>query len=333
MLWLSCLKEYTWRGDGEFDIALDKCGVPSLKNGDYTMNLAHDCLAEVVAKNKADDVVPRIYWEGNFYSETVEDTAELTMESIAVVAAKFANVLKSLHIRKGASVLLYAPNVVQLPVVLFACAKVGAALTFVNAAIVTDVPELTKIFEEAQPSLIVAVDGFFIGEELRAIKKTLDEVLETTQYLQSTMPSKVIVIGHTVGNPAVPPPTTVLPRRPSYSLQVPLQDGRDLKWSDLILTASAECDPEWLHTEDAVFNTFKKKQARRASTVVEEPYGTEGTWHVESYSVGQIALLVKLLCRSFEDSDVIWPFVDPDDLLFLSCIFAAPLAKASLVLV
>lgn len=49
--------------------------------------------------------------------------------------------------------------------------------------------------------------------------------------------------------------------------------------------------------------------------------------------MGQIALLVKLLCRSFEDSDVIWPFVDPDDLLFLSCIFAAPLAKASLVLV
>lgn len=31
MLWLMCLKSYTWKGNGEFDIALDKCGVPSLK--------------------------------------------------------------------------------------------------------------------------------------------------------------------------------------------------------------------------------------------------------------------------------------------------------------
>lgn len=73
--------------------------------------------------------------EGNYYSASVEDSAELTMESIAVVANKFANVLKSHGTTKGSSVLLYAPNVVQLPVVLFACARIGATLTFVVSSL------------------------------------------------------------------------------------------------------------------------------------------------------------------------------------------------------
>lgn len=160
--------------------------------------------------------------------------------------------------------------------------------------------------------------------------------------------NRVIVIGHTAGNPEIPPPATALPRRPSYSLEVPFDEGtysspypyklttilgRDIKWSDLILNASDNCDPCWLGTEDLLFNSIRKGYGSNALISKFVNSRMESKWHFESYSVGQIALLVKLLSRGFKGAGLVWPFVDADDLLFLSCIFAVPLVNASLLLV
>ena len=58
-------------------------------------------------------------------------------------------------------------------------------------------------------------------------------------------------------------------------------------------------------------------------------------WHFESYSVSQVALLVQLLARQLkteEEAGAVWPAVDADDLLFLNCLFAVPLAGHDLLL-
>jgi len=41
---------------------------------------------------------------------------------------KFANVLKSLGVQKGDRVALYLPMIVELPVALLACARIGIEL-------------------------------------------------------------------------------------------------------------------------------------------------------------------------------------------------------------
>jgi acyl-coenzyme A synthetase/AMP-(fatty) acid ligase len=256
--WLECLKTFNWRGDGNFEFSLDKCGVPALKNGDYRLNLADECIQMALSKSDKTVMEYKFFWEGNFFDKKVEDAYELTMESMAVVVNKCVQVLRSHGVTKGKPVVLYAPNVLQLPVVLYACAKIGAVLTYVNATINREVGDLVQLFRLSSADLIITVDGFFMGEELQSTKKLVDEVVEKLEE-ESSQIREILVVRHTGANPAVPPPTESLPRRPFYGLEVPFTEGRDFHWSDLIIDAAIEAEVEWLTAEDILFNTIQKR--------------------------------------------------------------------------
>jgi len=67
---------------------------------------------------------PAILWEGEN-----GDSKTLTYGDLFVKVKKFANVLKSLGVKKGDRVTIYLPMVPELPIAMLACARIGAIHT------------------------------------------------------------------------------------------------------------------------------------------------------------------------------------------------------------
>ena len=62
-----------------------------------------------------------IVWEGE-----PGDTKTLTYKELHIEVQKCANVLKNLGIKHGDRVAVYLPMIIELPIVLLACARIGA---------------------------------------------------------------------------------------------------------------------------------------------------------------------------------------------------------------
>lgn len=60
--------------------------------------------------------------EGN----DIEDYSRLTYRKLLEETCKFANVLKSKGVQKGDRVAIYMPMILELPIAMLACTRIGA---------------------------------------------------------------------------------------------------------------------------------------------------------------------------------------------------------------
>ncbi|KAK0416477.1 hypothetical protein QR680_012511 [Steinernema hermaphroditum] len=197
-------------------------------------NIATLCLEKNLQKIKADDpIVYKFHWEGNYWDGDIHDYAQLSLETVSVVAKKCAHVLRQKGVSRGDTVLAFVHTVIQLPIIALGCAHVGATFVFIHPS-EQDPEVLARKIAASRPKTIVAVDGFWRGAELVAAKKNLDAALLRTPHRVES----VLVIRHTGANPGTPSPSEeFVGRRPSYRLEVPMEEGRDFPWSKAISTA------------------------------------------------------------------------------------------------
>ena len=88
------------------------------------INLSYNCLDRHVAtwrRNKA-----AIIWEGE-----PGEVQTLTYQQLLIEVSKFANVLKSLGVKKGDRVAIYMGMCPALPIAMLACARIGAPHTVI----------------------------------------------------------------------------------------------------------------------------------------------------------------------------------------------------------
>ena len=83
------------------------------------LNASYNCVDRWVEAGKGDK--PAIIFEGDAGDNRVFTFAQLKDE-----VSKFANVLKKHGVKKGDRVALYLPMIAELPVVMLACARIGA---------------------------------------------------------------------------------------------------------------------------------------------------------------------------------------------------------------
>ena len=83
------------------------------------LNASYNCLDRHVEAGKGDK--PALIFEGD-----PGDTMTYTFKELLDEVSKFANVLKKHGVKKGDRVALYLPMIAQLPVVMLACARLGA---------------------------------------------------------------------------------------------------------------------------------------------------------------------------------------------------------------
>ena len=83
-------------------------------------NICYNALDKHVAEGRGDAVA--ILWEGN----SPDEQASYTYVEVLDLVKKFANVLKKKGVKKGDTVTVYMPMVMELAVVCLACARIGA---------------------------------------------------------------------------------------------------------------------------------------------------------------------------------------------------------------
>ena len=112
------------------DVDYKKAKINWFING--KLNVSYNCLDRHVNDGNGDKTA--IIWEGNNPSED----KKYTYSELLIEVKKFANVLKSLGVKKGDRVCLYMQMVPELSIAMLACCRIGAVHSVVFGAFSAD---------------------------------------------------------------------------------------------------------------------------------------------------------------------------------------------------
>ena len=132
------------------------------------LNISVNCLdrhVRTARRNKA-----AIIWEGE-----PGDRRTLTYFDLHRQVCQFANVLKSLGVRKGDRVALYMPLIPELAMAMLACARIGAVHSVVFGGFSAEA--LRDRINDAQATLLVTADGGYRRGQIVPLKQMADEAL------------------------------------------------------------------------------------------------------------------------------------------------------------
>ena len=174
-------------------------------------NPCHNLLDRHIANGAANRMA--LIWEGEGFEERC-----LTYSMLLAEVCRFSNVLKSLGVRKGDTVAIFLPNLVETVVAVLACFRIGAIFNTVFSGFSSNA--LRTRLENFEPKVLITSDGIFRRGKAIPLKDKVDEAIRGLDSIQS-----VIVV------------------RRSGS-DVDMEPGRDHWWHDLMRSASRECPPE-----------------------------------------------------------------------------------------
>jgi acetyl-CoA synthetase len=230
------------------------------------INLSYNCLdrhVETHRKNKA-----AIIWE----SEPGE-IRTLTYQQLHREVQKFANVMKSLGVKKGDRVAIYMGMTPELPVAMLACARIGAIHTVVFGGFSSNA--LIDRIHDSQASAVITQDGSY----RRGVEVKLFPAVE--EALKSCPTVKSVVVYKRTGTP------------------INMQAGRDHWWHELMAKASDVCPAEPLDAEHPLYILYTSGTTGKPKGVVHTTGG---------YSVG--TYLTTKLVFDLKEEDTYWCTAD-----------------------
>jgi len=221
-----------WTKTLEWDIPFAKWFVGGKINASYNTLDVHQTS---IAKK------PAILWEGEN-----GETRTITYADLYHDVCKFANVLKSLGIKKEDRVTIYLPMVPELPVAMLACARIGAIHTVVFSGF--SATSLRDRIDDSKSKVIVTADvGYRRGNSLN-LKKIIDDAINELSFVEH-----VIILKRTEGN-----------------LQL---SSKDKIWHELMANSPDECEPEHLESTHPLFILYTSGTTGKPKGVL---HGTGG---------------------------------------------------------
>lgn len=186
------------------------------------LNVSFNCLDRQVQNGKGDRTA--LIWEGN----NPEESQSFTYKELYDEVQKFANVLKSLGIKKGDRVCMYMQMIPQLPIAMLACARIGAIHSVVFGAFSAD--SLKDRINDSQCRLLITQDTGVRGVKQNIpMKSNADAAIAQTPSIEH-----VIVVKRT-------------------GESVPMQKERDLWWHEEMSKSKPSCPAEEMDAEDPLF--------------------------------------------------------------------------------
>jgi acetyl-CoA synthetase len=247
------------------------------------LNVSDNCLDRHVDAGGGDKVA--YYWEGE-----PGDTRTITYAELRDEVARFANALKELGVRKGDRVNIYMGMVPELPIAMLACARLGAAHSVVFGGF--SASALRDRINDAEAKVLITQDeGWRAGKPV-PLKRSADEACESTPSIEH-----VVVLRRT-GN------------------DVPMTDGRDLWWHELVEGQSTDCPPEPMDSEDLLYLLY-------TSGTTAKP---KGIMHTTGGYLTGVASTHRLVF-DLHDDDVYWCAADVGWVTGHSYIVYGPLAN------
>ncbi len=251
------------------------------------LNACYNCLDRHLGTAKENQVA--IIGEGNDPSESWK----YTYKELHAEVSKFANVLKSLGVKKGDRVTIYLPMIPQLAIALLACARIGAIHSIVFGGFSADA--LKDRIIDCKSKILVTCDGTFRGAKAVPQKDNADKAVEGT-------PVEKVIIYKRVGD----------------KINCSWKEGRDLWWEDLMAKASADCPCEEMDAEDPLFILYTSGSTGKP----------KGVMHTTGGYMVYVSYTHKIIF-DYHDGDMYWCTADIGWVTGHSYIVYGPLANGA----
>ena len=285
--WAAQAEQFTWFQP--WDKVLDDSDKPFYKwfVGAKT-NIVYNCLdrhLDTWRRNKL-----ALIWEAEN-----GDVRTFSYHALNREVCKFANVLRSMGVKKGDRVTIYMGRVPELPIAMLACAKIGAVHSVVYGGF--SVEALHGRIEDSQSNVCITCDGSYMNGKIVELKKIMDEAIKRAGAVEHVIVFKRT--GH----------------------DVPMEQGRDYWWHELMALPIARsaansnrCETEVMDAEDPLFMLYTSGTTGKPKAILHTHGG---------YMVG-VATTMKWVFDTKEE-DRWWCAADPGWITGHSYIVYGPL--------
>ena len=257
------------------------------------LNLSHNCVDRHAHSHRADKVA--LLWEGEPVLEGQPEVRKLTYAQLLEQVQKFANVLKSLGVKKGDRVAIYMGMSPELAIAVLSCARIGAVHSVIFGGFAANAIA-DRVNDSGCVAILTQDTSYRRGGEIQ-LKRTVDEAMNACPTV------KHVVVYRRTGSP------------------VTMVEGRDLWWHDLVAKASPDCPAEELDSEDPLYILYTSGTTGKPKGLVH----TTGGYAVQTYLTTKYVFDIR-------DEDVYWCTADIGWVTGHSYVVYGPLQNGATVL-
>ncbi len=254
--WDGAVEEYSFK---------DKISLRYFVNG--KLNITYNCLdrhLKTWRKNKAALI---------FQGEPLEESKTYTYLQLHREVCKFANVLKKFGVKKGDRVAIYLPMIMELPVAMLACARIGAIHSIVFGGFSAEA--LRDRINDCQAETLITCNWGYRSGKVLSSKENADKAMD-----QSPSIKRCVVVNR-------------------IEKETKMKAGRDFWWHEQMKDASPVCEPEWMDAEDPLFILYTSGSTGKPKGVLHTTAG---------YLL--FTMMTMLYVFDIRDEDVYWCTAD-----------------------
>jgi acetyl-CoA synthetase len=255
------------------------------------LNLSHNCVDRHAKGARRDKVA--LLWEGE-----PGEVRRITYGELHAQVQRFANVLKSLGVKKGDRVAIYMGMCPELAIAMLACARIGAVHSVIFGGFAAQAI-VDRVNDSACVAVLTQDISYRRGTEVR-LKDIVDEAIDRCPTVRNVV---------------------VYRRTPEGAAPVRMKHGRDLWWHELMVKAEAECPPEWMDAEDLLYILYTSGTTGKPKGLVH----STGGYSVQSYLTSKYVF-------DLREDDVYWCTADCGWVTGHSYVVYGPLQNGATVL-
>lgn len=212
-----------------------------------------------------------LIWEGE-----PGDVRTFSYHSVNREVAQFANVLKSMGVKKGDVVTIYMPQIPEQIFAMLACAKIGAAHSVVYGGFSHEA--LADRINDANSRVVITADGGYRRGKVVELKSVVNKAMELSPTMEICITIK------------------------RTNTDVYMENGRDYWYHDLVglPIASFKCETEVMDSDDMLFLLYTSGSTGKPKALVH----THGGYSVYTSTTHRMVFDIK-------PEDRYWCAADP----------------------
>lgn len=233
-----------------------------------------------------------LMWEGE-----PGDTQSFSYHALNREVSQFANILKSMGVKKGDVVTIYMPQIPEQIFAMLACAKIGAAHSVVYGGFSHEA--LADRINDANSRVVITADGGYRRGKVVEMKSVVNKAMELSPTMEICITVK------------------------RTGTDVYMENGRDYWFHDLkgLPIASARCETEQMDSSDMLFLLYTSGSTGKPKALVH----THGGYGVFTSTTHRMVFDIK-------PEDRYWCAADPGWITGHSYIVYGPLINGSTIL-